>query len=122
MVHTILVLAPRKDGVTHEEFKIRYERHMLMVAKIAGEAAPLSHTRYYPKHDSVTGKPILLAGNAEETCYAAVVLMEFEDESACQKFFAVLGAESAKDSIMEDEEGFWQREGMKVMVVDRYGG
>jgi hypothetical protein len=122
MVHTILVLAPRKDGVTHEEFKIRYERHMLMVAKIAGEAAPLSHTRYYPKHDSVTDKPILLAGDAEETGYAAVVLMEFEDESACQKFFAVLGAESAKDSIMEDEEGFWQREGMKVMVVDRYGG
>jgi hypothetical protein len=121
MVHTVMVFAPRKQGVTHEEFKNRYERHMLMVADLCGDAAPLSHTRFYPKHDSLTDKPVLLAGSAEEACYAAVVLMEFEDEKACQKFFAALSTESANEKIMADEAGFWEREGMKVMVVDRCG-
>jgi hypothetical protein len=121
MVHTVMVMAPRKQGVTHEEFKTRYERHMLMVADLCGDAAPLSHTRFYPKHDNLTDKPTLLAGDAEEACYAAVVVMEFEDEQACHKFFAALSTENANARIMEDEAGFWEREGMKVMVVDRCG-
>jgi len=92
-----------------------------MVAELAGDAAPLSHTRFYPKHDSTTGKPVLLAGDAEDS-YAAVVLMEFKNETACQKFFAALSTESANEKIMADEAGFWEREGMKVMVVEKHGG
>lgn len=121
MVHTVMVQAYRKHGVTHEEFKNRYERHMTMVADLCGDAAPLSHTRFYPQHDSLTDKPVMLAGDAEEACYAVVVLMEFEDEKAFHKFFAALSTESANAKIMEDEAGFWEREGMKVMVVDRCG-
>lgn len=122
MGHTVMVLAPRKQGVTHEDFKTRYERHMLMVAALCGDAAPISHTRFYPKHDSVTDKPELLAGDAKDMPYAAVVLMEFEDETACQRFFAVLSTENANEKIMADEAGFWEREGMKVMVVEKHGG
>jgi hypothetical protein len=122
MGHTVMVLAPLKQGVTHEEFKIRYERHMIMVADLAGNAAPLSHTRFYPKLDSTTGKPVLLAGDADDSCYAAVVLMEFDDEAASQRFFAALSTESANEKIMADEAGFWEREGMKVMVVEKHGG
>lgn len=121
MVHTVMVMAPRKSGITHEEFKSRYERHMQMVAELSGDAAPLSHTRFYPKHDSLTDKPMLLAGDAEEMCYSVVVLMEFENELASQRFFAALSTESANAKIMEDEAGFWEREGMKVMVVDKLG-
>ena len=122
MGHTVMVFAPLKQGITHEEFKIRYERHMIMVAELAGDAAPLSHTRLYPKHDSLCGKPVLLAGEAEDMPYAVVVLMEFEDETAWQKFFAALSTESANEKIMADEAGFWEREGMKVMVVEKHRG
>jgi hypothetical protein len=122
MGHTVMVLAPLKQGVTHEEFKSRYERHMIMVAELAGDAAPHSHTRFYPKLDSTTGKPVLLAGDADDKSYAAVVLMEFEDEVASQRFFAALSTESANEKIMADEAGFWERDGMKVMVVEKHGG
>ena len=122
MGHTVMVFAPLKQGITHEEFKTRYERHMIMVSELAGDAAPLSHTRFYPKHDSLSGKPVLLAGEAEDMPYAVVVLMEFEDETAWQKFFAALSTESANEKIMADEAGFWEREGMKVMVVEKHGG
>ena len=122
MGHTVMVLAPLKQGVTHEEFKSRYERHMTMVAGLCGDAAPLSHTRFYPKCDSLTGKPVLLAGDAEDMTYAAIVLMEFEDEAAWLRFDAALSTEDAAKKIMEDEAGFWEREGMKVMVVERHGG
>jgi hypothetical protein len=122
MGYTVMVLAPLKQGVTHEEFKVRYERHMLMVDELAGDAAPLSHTRFYPKVDSTTGKPVLLAGDAEDKSYAAVVLIEFENEAAFQRFFAALSTTSASEKIMADEAGFWEREGMKVMVVEKYGG
>jgi hypothetical protein len=122
MGHTVMVFAPLKQGITHEEFKTRYERHMIMVAELAGDAAPLSHTRFYPKHDSLSSKPVLLAGEAEDMPYAVVVLMEFEDETAWQKFFAALSTESANEKIMADEAGFWEREGMKVMVVEKFGG
>jgi hypothetical protein len=122
MGHTVMVLAPLKQGVTHEEFKTRYERHMLMVAELAGDTAPLSHTRFYPKLDNTTGKPILLAGDADDESYAAVVLMEFEDEAASHRFFAALSTTSANEKIMADEAGFWEREGMKVMIVERHGG
>ena len=122
MGHTVMVLAPLKKGVTHEEFKTRYEQHMLMVADLCGDAAPLSHARFYPKCDSLTGKPEVLAGDADDASYAAVVLMDFVDEAAWLKFNAALSTESANEKIMADEAGFWERDGMKVMVVGRHGG
>lgn len=122
MVHTIMVLAPRKAGITLEYFKGRYERHMQMAMGLCGDAAPLSHTRWYPQSDSSTDKPILLAGDADDFQYAAVVIMEFRDEEAWQKFHAALSAADANEKILEDEAGFWEREGMKVMVVEKCGG
>lgn len=122
MVHTILVLAKRKAGVTREEFKESYERHMRMVTDLCGDAAPLSHTRWYPQSDSSTDKPILLAGDADDFQYAAVLVLEFTDEEAWQKFYVAVSTPEASEKILEDEAGFWEREGMKVMVVEKCGG
>jgi len=120
MVFTVMITAPRKPGITHEYFRTRYEQHMLMVADLCGDAAPISHTRFYPQHDNTTDRPMLLAGSADETNDSVIVLMEFEDEKAFGRFTAALTTEEANAKIREDEAGFWEREGMKVMVVDRY--
>jgi len=91
---------------------------MQMVAEISGDAAPLSHTRWYPQHDGVDDTPILLAGNAEEMYYDAVVLMVFENEAAFGRFYGTLSTEEAKAKIEADEAGFWDRSRMKVMVIE----
>ncbi|KAK1763070.1 putative e protein [Phialemonium atrogriseum] len=117
MVYNLMVFAPRKAGVTHEEFKIRYEQHMHLVAEICGDAAPLSHTRWYPQHDGASDKPLLLAGNAEEMYYDAIALMVFEDEAAFGRFCDALLTEEAKARIEADEAGFFDRSRMKVVVI-----
>ena len=116
MVYRIMVFAPRKSNITHEEFKSRYEQHMRMVAGLCGDAAPLSHTRSYLKHDAES-TPILLAGSANEA-YDAVVTMSFEDDAAFGRFCLALNTPEAKAMIEADEAGFWDRERMKVMVVE----
>jgi hypothetical protein len=120
MAYNILVLAARKPGVSHATFKTRYENHMSMVTKLAGSAGPLSHTRWYIQHHD-NDKPAFLAGEAEGICYDAVVLMTFRDEAASRGFFGVLAGDEAKGLIEADEEGFWDREKMKVMVVGDVG-
>ncbi|KAJ5412996.1 hypothetical protein N7465_005301 [Penicillium sp. CMV-2018d] len=116
MVYRVIVFASRKPTITHEEFKARYEQHMRMVAEICGDAAPLSHTRSYLKHDAES-TPILLAGSVNEA-YDAVVTMSFEDEAAFGRFCLALNTPEAKAMIEADEAGFWDRERMKVMVVE----
>lgn len=117
MVYSVMVFAPRLPGITHEDFKRRYEQHMLMVADLCGDAAPISHTRWYPKHGA-DDKPALLAGNADEGCYDCIVLMVFEDESANQRFFDALTTVEANAKIEADEAGFWDRSRMKVTVIE----
>ncbi|CAI7638328.1 unnamed protein product [Penicillium viridicatum] len=107
MVYRVIVFASRKSTITHEEFKAHYEQHMRMVAEICGDAAPLSHTRSYLKHDAES-TPILLAGSVNEA-YDAVVTMSF-----C----LALNTPEAKAMVEADEAGFWDRERMKVMVVE----
>ena len=94
---------------------------MLMISDLCGDAAPLSHTRFYPKHDRLTDKRNLLASDADVTFYSVVVVMGFKNEEAWQRFCAVLGTESASKKVLDDEAGFWDREGMKVVVVERCG-
>lgn len=121
MAFTVMVFANRKQGVTHEAFKNRYEQHMLMISDLCGDAAPLSHSRFYPKHESTTDKPNLLAGDAEDNFYSVVVVMGFKDEEAWQRFCTVLGTESTSKKVLDDEAGFWERERMKVVAVERCG-
>lgn len=118
MPYRIMVLAPRKSGLTHSDFQRRYEQHMVMVAGLCGDAAPLSHTRWYPHHDTTSDKPVLLAGDVEkDACPSVIVLMEFEDEAAFGRFHEALLSEEANRRILEDEEGFWEREGMMCFAV-----
>lgn len=118
MVYSLMVFAPRKAGITHDEFKTRYEQHMLMVAELCGDAAPLSHTRWYPQHAGVDDKPVLLAGNAEDMYYDTIATMVFEDEAAFNRFCGALATEEAKAKIEADEAGFWDRSRMKVVVIE----
>jgi len=117
-----MVLAPRKAGVSHAVFKTRYEQHMRMISELCGDAAPLSHKRFYPQHDDTTGKPKLLSGDEDDMPYSVIVLMDFADEAAFGKFCAVLATDEARAMVEADEAGFWEREGMKVMVVEAHGG
>ncbi|KAJ5496733.1 Dimeric alpha-beta barrel [Penicillium fimorum] len=116
MVYRIMVFASRKSNITHEEFKTRYEQHMRMVAGLCGDAAPVSHTRLYLKHDAGSN-PMLLAGSVHET-YDVVVTMSFEDEAGFGRFCQALDTPKAKAMIEADEAGFWDRERMKVLVVE----
>lgn len=116
MVHSVIVLAPRKPGITHEEFKRRYEQHMLMIADLSGDAAPLSHSRSYIQHDA-DDKPSMLAGDAGDMPYDCVVRMDFEDEAAFGRFVGALSTEEAAAKIEEDEAGFWDRTRQKVVVI-----
>ncbi|KAF7556414.1 hypothetical protein G7Z17_g1477 [Cylindrodendrum hubeiense] len=116
MVYSVMIFAPRMPGITHEVFKTRYEQHMNMVAELCGDAAPLSHTRWYPKHDA-DDKPVLLAGNADDMYYDCIITMLFEDEAAFGRFTGSLLTEEANAKIEADEAGFWDRSRMKVMVM-----
>ncbi|OQE44361.1 hypothetical protein PENCOP_c002G04134 [Penicillium coprophilum] len=116
MAYRVMIFAPRKSNITHEEFKTRYEQHMRMIAGICGDAAPISHTRSYLKHDTKSN-PMLLAGSVEET-YDAVVTMSFKDEAGFGRFCQALGTPEAAAMVEADEAGFWDRERMKVMVVE----
>ncbi|CAI7584553.1 unnamed protein product [Penicillium glandicola] len=120
MVYRVMVFAPRKADITHEEFKTRYEQHMVMVADICGDAAPVSHTRSYLKHDE-RSNPILLAGSVDQS-YDVVVTMTFEDEAGFGRFCQALDTPEARAMIEADEAGFWDRERMKVMVVEDVRG
>ncbi|KAH7161869.1 EthD domain-containing protein [Dactylonectria macrodidyma] len=117
MVYIIMIFASRKAGITHEEFKTRYEQHMRLVAEICGDATPLKHTRWYPQHDGPNDTPQLLAGNADEMNYDVIVEMTFEDEAAWGRFYTALSTEEAAAKIEADEAGFWDRSRMKVMVI-----
>lgn len=112
-----MIFAPRKPGVSHEEFKARYERHMKMIAEISGDAMPLRHTRYYLQHGGPEDKPRLLAGNTDEMFYDAIVHMSFEDDVAFHRFYDALMTDEANATIEADEAGFWDRGRMKVVVV-----
>lgn len=115
MVYSTMIFAGRKDGVTHDYFKSRYERHMLMIKEICGDAMPLRHTRWYPKHEG--DKPALVVGKPEEMYYDVIVTMEFEDEAAYGRFVAALMEEEANAKVLADEAGFWDRNRMNLVVV-----
>lgn len=89
---------------------------MQMITELCGDAAPVSHTRWYLQHDE-RDEPVLLAGNAAEMVHDAVVVMSFEDEAGFERFCAVLDKGEAKAMVEADEAGFWDRGRMKVVAV-----
>ncbi|KAF5510265.1 hypothetical protein CGCS363_v003718 [Colletotrichum siamense] len=117
MVFTSMVLACRKDVISHDEFERRYEQHLVLVEQLCGNAMPLKHTRYYPQHGGADDKPIVLFGNNKEMKYDVIVTIEFEDEAAWQKFGAILSEPEAAAKIAADEDGFWDRNQMHVFNV-----
>lgn len=121
MVYRLIVFATRKPSITHEQFKTRYENHIRLVEEICGDAMPLEHNRWYPKHEGPDDKPVLLAGEFEEMFYDAIVQIVFEDEAAYERFYGALSTEEAKKRIEGDEDGFWDRGRMKVVVVGDVG-
>jgi hypothetical protein len=118
MVYRVIIFAGRKAGITHDEFKTRYEQHMKLVAKLCGDAAPLRHTRRYPKHEGPDDKPVVLAGSGETMYHDVVAEIAFEDEAAFNKFRGALATPDAKTAIEADEAGFWDRSRMTILVLD----
>jgi hypothetical protein len=117
MVYRVMIFAGRKDGITHDEFKNRYEQHMKLVAKLCGDAAPLKHTRRYPKHEGPDDKPVVLAGSAETMYHDVIAEMEFADEAAFHSFCGALATPDAAAAIEADEAGFWDRSRMTILVL-----
>ena len=124
MPYNLMVLGSRLPGVTHEEFKRRYERHISEVIPPlckATNAMPLSHLRHYISHSSSTAEgvdePVVLFDHEGSTHYDVVVRMAFEDEAASQRFMAAVSTEEAARIVAEDEAGFWDRSRMQVVVL-----
>lgn len=117
-MYNVMVLVNRKAGVSQEEFKQRYERHMQMVKGLCGDTTPVSHTRWYHRTEGTGDQAAVLVGNAEPTIPSAVVIMEFEDKAAFERFSSVLATGQAKKKIEADEAGFWDREAMQILMVD----
>ncbi|EJT75338.1 hypothetical protein GGTG_05275 [Gaeumannomyces tritici R3-111a-1] len=117
MVYKVMVLAGRKDGITHDYFKSRYEQHMHLMAKLAGDAAPLKHTRWYPKHEGPDDKPVFLAGSPDSMFHDVIAEITCESEEAFGAFVQSLNTDEAKAAIAADEAGFWDRKRQSVVVI-----
>ncbi|KLU84604.1 hypothetical protein MAPG_03644 [Magnaporthiopsis poae ATCC 64411] len=117
MVYRVMIFAGRKDGITHDYFKARYEQHMHLMAKLAGDAAPLKHTRWYPKHEGPDDKPLFLAGSPDSMYHDVIAEITCKDEGAWKAFVQALSTEDASAAIAADEAGFWDRSRSNVVVI-----
>lgn len=115
MTYLVMINAARKAGISHEEFKNRYELHIQKVAELSGDAVFLKHTRRYPKHEG--DAPAILAGRADAMYYDVIAEMEFEDKAAWGRFCQAVAAEDVAAWIEKDEADFWDRERMNVVVL-----
>ena len=94
-----------------------------LCAKAGPDTFPVSHTRYYPLPDGGISPPDAhegVGGRADVIVVPGVVVaLEFEDRSRWERFCMALGTEEARRMIEEDEAGFWERRGMRVVVAER---
>ncbi|KAI0975726.1 hypothetical protein F4678DRAFT_457079 [Xylaria arbuscula] len=92
MVYSVLFHVHRKPGTTPEEFKAYYENSHIPLNDHAGSISSIL--------------PSVLAGTEKNSDYDALVEFVFEDEAACQSFFAVAQQPENMKKIAADSERF----------------
>ncbi|KAJ5503855.1 Dimeric alpha-beta barrel [Penicillium fimorum] len=125
----ILVFLYRNPHLTPEEFKKRYEAHVKLVKKLAGEDFPLSHHRNYIARTAVEIPPdgstarnaftpaTILRGRQPDFDFDAYAELTFADQVAYQAFAAKIYAPDAAAQITAAEDKCLDRLKMGIALI-----
>lgn len=120
----------RNPRVSPEEFRKRYEAHIKLIKKIAGEHFPLSHHRNYIARTTVEIPPegstqrnaytpaTILRGQQSDFDFDAYAELTFADQAAYQAFAAKIYAPDAATQISADEEKFLDQVKLGMALVE----
>lgn len=100
MTVTVITLLKRRQGMSHEDFRIYYETHHRRIGErvLAGHA-----TRYVRRY-------LAPLDGVDQPCDADVVMeIDFPDEAARDACFAALADPATQAMIAEDEERLFDR-------------
>lgn len=125
----VIALIYRNPNVSPEEFKTRYEAHVELIKRVAGDTFPLVHRRSYLARTSVltvadegegvgeSGRPAtLFAGRQSDFEFVAMVELTFEDLAAVEAFSGRIYSPDAIE-VLKKEEGFMDRGRLGVVLV-----
>lgn len=116
MSYRLLIFIAKKEGVSFEDFKTKYEAQTQLVSEIAGDAAPIRYTRRYVAQ-TPEGKPFVLVGNPESIDFDAIVELEFDGELGFAGFAAKTSSEEAQAKIKAGEAEIVDSSKTKLIVV-----
>lgn len=116
MSYRLLIFVAKKEGISHEDFKTKYEAQTALISEIAGDAAPVRYTRRYIAQ-TPDGKPFLLAGNPDSIDFDAVIEIEFDGELGFANFAAKTATEEAQAKIKAGEGEIVDTAKTKLIVV-----
>lgn len=117
----VVIYAHRKAGVSPKTFQQRYEAHVDLIKRIAGDDFPIYHRRRYtPRTTSET--PVegtsgtnsttpatIMIGKQADFDFDVCAMLSFADEAAFKAFGAKLYAPGAAAQLEEDEKEFLDR-------------
>ncbi|WP_395396705.1 EthD domain-containing protein [Novosphingobium sp. BL-8A] len=108
MTVTVITLLKRRQGMSHEDFRIYYETHHRRIGErvLAGHA-----TRYVRRY-------LAPLDGVDQPCDADVVMeIDFPDEAARDACFASLADPATQAMIAEDEERLFDRARIRTFSV-----
>ncbi|CRG84842.1 hypothetical protein PISL3812_02030 [Talaromyces islandicus] len=123
----VIALIYRNPNVPPEEFKIRYEAHIELIKRVAGETFPLVHRRSYLARtpglsfagEGEGGRPAtLFAGQQSDFAFDAVVELTFENQAAFQAFSGRIYSPNVIE-LLGGEEGFMDRRRLGAVLVSQ---
>ncbi len=114
MVFTVIMLIPRKPGLTPAEFKDYYENHHvpLCLSVLDDTTKPTRHSRYYIKRDASAqgdapvAPPIMYIGTPSMVEFDCVTMVEFEDEAHFDRYHEVFKTGARRHELKKDQEMF----------------
>ncbi|KAL5355277.1 EthD domain-containing protein [Aspergillus floccosus] len=128
-----LILATRKPNISPSTFRTRYEAHVELLKRISTSDFPLSHRRsYIARTTSTSNSPpenndtlprnastpaAVIVGQQADIDFDAIAELTFADDAALQAFMAKVSAPEAAKLIADDEEGFSDRERLRIVMV-----
>lgn len=112
--YRLLILISKKEGVSFDDFKAKYEEQTALVREIAGAAAPVSYTRRYVAQNP-EGKPLVIVGGSVD--FDAIVELEFNGQEGFAAFAAATSSEEAQAKIKAGEDAIVDSGKTKLVVV-----
>lgn len=124
-----LIYAYRKPGLSLEDFKTKYEAHVDLIKRIAGDDFPLSHKRTYVARNTVDAAPegasernsltpaTVVVGTQTDFDFDAYAELTFADQAAFQAFGAKIYDPEAAAQIAADEEKFLDKSKLAIALL-----